>query len=146
MKVRTLGFATALLLGVGLLSAGCAGEAQLQVGKTPPPAPPTIAAPVDADGDGVTDDIDKCLQEKEDGLPPDAKDGCPTDDADKDGIKGTVANPSPDKCPADPETVNGFQDDDGCPDIKLEKGGHQDDPGNPTEAGDNLQLLPSEPD
>ena len=45
MKIRTLGFATALLLGVSLLSAGCAGEAQLQVEKTPPPASPTIAAP-----------------------------------------------------------------------------------------------------
>jgi outer membrane protein OmpA-like peptidoglycan-associated protein len=40
-------------------------------------------------------------------------DGCPNKDADKDGI------PTPaDKCPDQPETVNGFEDDDGCPDKK----------------------------
>jgi outer membrane protein OmpA-like peptidoglycan-associated protein len=40
-------------------------------------------------------------------------DGCPNKDTDKDGI------PSPqDKCPDQPETVNGFEDDDGCPDKK----------------------------
>lgn len=45
--------------------------------------------------------------------PPDPKDGCPTDDPDKDGIRGDA-----DKCPNEPETVNGYKDDDGCPDEK----------------------------
>lgn len=109
MKVR-LGFTMALLLGAGLL--GCAGEAQLQVGSVPPPAPPPAAVP-DSDGDGIADDVDKCPQEKEDGLPPDPKDGCPNLDPDNDGIKGAA-----DKCPNEPETVNGFEDEDGCPDKK----------------------------
>jgi len=107
----------ALLIGAGLLSVGCAGEAQLQVGSVPPPAP-VAAAPTDGDGDGIMDPDDKCPQDKEDGLPPDPKDGCPNLDPDNDGIKGTAANPAPDKCPDKPETVNGFEDEDGCPDVK----------------------------
>ena len=31
----------------------------------------------DADGDGVPDSADKCPDKKEDGQPPDPKDGCP---------------------------------------------------------------------
>jgi len=115
MKVR-LGFTMALLLGAGLL--GCAGEAQLQVGSVPPPAPQAAPAPADSDGDGIADPDDKCPQEKEDGLPPDPKDGCPNLDPDNDGIKGTAANPNPDKCPTEAETMNGFEDEDGCPDKK----------------------------
>ncbi len=114
MKAR-LGISIALLLGAGML--GCASEAQLTVGSVPPPAPPA-AAPLDSDGDGIADDVDKCPKEKEDGLPPDPKDGCPSTDPDNDGIPGTVANPNPDKCPLEPETFNGFQDEDGCPDTK----------------------------
>lgn len=60
----------------------------------------------DRDGDGRTDAVDKC---------PDAaattEDGCPNDDPDGDGIKGAA-----DKCPTQPETKNGFEDKDGCPD------------------------------
>ena len=44
---------------------------------------------------------------------PDPKDGCPDKDTDKDGV------PVPeDKCPDKPETANGFEDEDGCPDEK----------------------------
>jgi outer membrane protein OmpA-like peptidoglycan-associated protein len=61
----------------------------------------------------VLDPDDKCPNEKEDGLPPDAKDGCPDKDTDKDGV------PVPqDQCPDKPETANGFEDEDGCPDEK----------------------------
>lgn len=63
----------------------------------------------DRDGDRIPDDEDYC---------PDvfgvAPRGCPTvclDDNDGDGL----ANPE-DKCPEQPETRNGFQDRDGCPD------------------------------
>jgi hypothetical protein len=31
----------------------------------------------DSDGDGIPDSADKCPQQKEDGQPPDPKDGCP---------------------------------------------------------------------
>jgi len=112
-KLRPLGIAMALVLGttgIALGTAGCQGEAQLAVGTPPPPPPPP---PADSDGDGIPDDVDKCPQQAEDGLPPDAKDGCPSDDPDKDGIKGDA-----DKCPTEPETVNDFEDEDGCPDKK----------------------------
>ncbi len=102
------------------------------------------AAPADADGDGVADTVDKCVGEKEDGLPPDPADGCKTNDADGDGIvdkfdkclnqKEDNLPPDPtdgcvstdpdgdgvagndDKCPNEPETKNDFEDEDGCPD------------------------------
>jgi len=67
----------------------------------------------DHDHDGVRDEIDKCEGQKEDGYPPDPKDGCPSTDPDGDGI---LANA--DRCPYQPETRNGYQDDDGCPDAK----------------------------
>ena len=38
-------------------------------------------------------------------------DGCPTRDKDGDGIPDAK-----DKCPGEPETINGYQDEDGCPD------------------------------
>lgn len=61
---------------------------------------------LDVDGDGIPLPDDKCP--KEPGVAPD---GCPDLDADKDGI----AIPT-DACPDKPETVNGFEDEDGCPD------------------------------
>lgn len=63
----------------------------------------------DRDGDGIIDDNDYC---------PDvfgvAPRGCPQvciDDNDGDGLSNPV-----DKCPNEPETRNGYQDKDGCPD------------------------------
>jgi OmpA-OmpF porin, OOP family len=124
--------------------------AWLALGCDPPPEPkvPVVAPPkppADADGDGIPDDgTDKCLVEKEDGLPPDPKDGCKSTDPDGDGIAGDAdrcpnekedglapdpkdgcVSPDPDgdgvlgdadKCPTEPETKNGFEDEDGCPD------------------------------
>lgn len=61
---------------------------------------------LDSDGDGIPVPTDKCPDQK--GVAPD---GCPNLDEDGDGI------PVPtDKCPTEPETVNGYQDADGCPD------------------------------
>ena len=60
----------------------------------------------DPDKDGILDPDDKCPDVK--GIPPD---GCPDRDPDKDGI----LDPD-DKCPTEPETKNGFEDEDGCPD------------------------------
>lgn len=90
--------------------------------------------PSDSDGDGIVDPVDECpavsgveptgcpnLDEDGDGVPipvdqcPDqmasTPDGCPDQDLDGDGILGAA-----DKCPKKPETRNGFEDEDGCPD------------------------------
>jgi len=100
-----------MALSGGALS-GCTAEAKMsgnfEAGTPPPPAPPP-----DDDGDGILNADDKCPNDKEDGKPPDDKDGCPNLDEDGDGI------PTPqDKCPTEPETKNDFEDDDGCPDKK----------------------------
>jgi outer membrane protein OmpA-like peptidoglycan-associated protein len=60
----------------------------------------------DRDSDGFTDDVDKCPDEA--GVAPD---GCPVKDRDGDGIPDEK-----DTCPDEPETANGYQDTDGCPD------------------------------
>lgn len=90
--------------------------------------------PLDQDGDGVADPDDACPQtagDLENGCPNLDKDGdgimlpcdqCPEEvgeaptgcinrDPDGDGIFG-----DDDKCPTDPETKNGYEDSDGCPD------------------------------
>ncbi len=60
----------------------------------------------DSDGDGIDDAADACPDEA--GVAPD---GCPPRDTDGDGI----LDPE-DACVQEPETVNGFEDSDGCPD------------------------------
>lgn len=62
--------------------------------------------PKDSDNDGIFDIDDKCPAQA--GIAPD---GCPDPDPDKDGVLGEA-----DKCPTEPETTNGYQDADGCPD------------------------------
>jgi outer membrane protein OmpA-like peptidoglycan-associated protein len=100
-----------MALGCGTVM-GCTAQGSMSGAfetGTPPPPPP----PPDDDGDGILNADDKCPTEKEDGKPPDDKDGCPNLDEDGDGI------PVPaDKCPTEPETKNDFEDDDGCPDKK----------------------------
>ncbi|MCC6898081.1 MAG: OmpA family protein [Polyangiaceae bacterium] len=73
---------------------------------TEPGVAPDGCPDKDPDKDGILDPTDKCPNEA--GVAPD---GCPDKDPDKDGI----LDPN-DKCPKEPETKNGFQDDDGCPD------------------------------
>jgi OOP family OmpA-OmpF porin len=100
---------------------------------------PVAAAPLDSDQDGIPDPTDPCPTEAEDHLAPAPNDGCPNKDPDGDGIlvpedkcpteKGVAPDGCPvhdkdqdgildevDKCPDQPETKNGFQDADGCPD------------------------------
>jgi len=102
-------------------------------------APDGCPVAKDSDGDGVIDDRDACPNEAgpaptgcpdrdpdHDCVPvpqdkcPDVAglpaDGCPDPDPDHDGVTGDK-----DKCPTQPETVNGFEDDDGCPDTLPEK-------------------------
>ncbi|HEX7451525.1 MAG TPA: OmpA family protein [Polyangiaceae bacterium] len=106
-----------------------------EAGVAPDGCPP----PKDSDGDGIVDLRDACPNEAgpaptgcpdrdsdHDCVPipadkcPDVAglptDGCPDPDPDHDGIVGDA-----DKCPDKPETVNGFEDADGCPDTLPEK-------------------------
>ncbi|MBI2391369.1 MAG: transporter [Deltaproteobacteria bacterium] len=97
---------------------------------------PTV---IDDDHDGVADEVDECPGLPEDGHGKKPRDGCPdyegeetselspagpveeptpeptpppvaSADADADGIADEL-----DKCPDQPETKNGYEDDDGCP-------------------------------
>ncbi len=61
----------------------------------------------DNDLDGVPDNYDACPNEAGDR----DRDGCPVEDADKDGIADVN-----DRCPEQPETMNQYLDEDGCPD------------------------------
>ncbi len=110
-----------------------------QPGMAPNGCPAPVAAPVDSDKDGIPDPSDPCPAEAEDGAQPAPSDGCPNKDPDNDGFlapsdkcpteKGVAPDGCPikdkdgdgvldevDKCPDQPETKNGFQDADGCPD------------------------------
>ena len=71
-----------------------------------PGVSPDGCPPRDTDKDGFVDTEDACPYEV--GVEPE---GCPIRDKDKDGIPDGV-----DKCIDRPETDNGFEDDDGCPD------------------------------
>lgn len=84
---------------------GCSGTVQTSQ---------TARRPKDADSDGIRDDHDECVGQREDGLPPDRRDGCTSQDPDGDSITGAA-----DRCPLVAETKNGNQDDDGCPDAKV---------------------------
>jgi OOP family OmpA-OmpF porin len=108
-------------------------------GVAPNGCPAAVAPPPDADKDGIPDATDPCPNEAEDGAQPAPTDGCPNKDLDGDGFlndvdkcpneKGIAPDGCPvhdkdadgvadevDKCPDQPETKNGFQDADGCPD------------------------------
>ena len=61
----------------------------------------------DRDGDGFLDSVDRCPD-----VPGVEPDGCPIPDTDKDGYLDNV-----DRCVDQPETWNGFDDHDGCPDV-----------------------------
>ena len=90
--------------------AGALGKKKVPVVIPPPPPPP----PADTDGDGITDDVDKCPTVK--GV---AKyQGCPVPDTDKDGI-----NDEEDKCP----TVPGLARYKGCPIPDSDKDGINDE-------------------
>lgn len=70
--------------------------------------------PADRDGDGITDDRDRCPDDPEDRDGFEDSDGCPDPDNDRDGIPDYR-----DRCPNKPETFNRWLDDDGCPDEPL---------------------------
>ncbi len=76
--------------------------------KPPPPPPP------DTDGDGILDDKDACIDDKEDvdGFKDD--DGCPEADNDEDGLLDAA-----DACPNEKEDVDNVKDSDGCPEPEV---------------------------
>jgi len=115
----------------------------------------------DRDGDGIRDNIDQCPDQPEDRDGFQDEDGCPDLDNDNDGIpdskdncpnvKGTWERQgcpadgdsdgdgvpdSQDKCPNDAEDIDGFEDDDGCPDFDNDKDG----------IPDHLDQCPNEPE
>jgi outer membrane protein OmpA-like peptidoglycan-associated protein len=67
--------------------------------------------PVDSDGDGVADELDRCPATTEDADGFEDEDGCPENDNDRDFVPDVA-----DRCPMEAETLNGSEDDDGCPD------------------------------
>ncbi len=83
--------------------------------KEPVKLPPK---PGDRDGDGLTDDIDKCPDEAEDFDKFEDEDGCPEPDNDADGILDRT-----DKCPMEPEDKDKFEDEDGCPELDNDADG-----------------------
>ncbi len=85
------------------------------VGWTPMSQEPTIG---DADGDGILDDVDGCVNEPEDFDEFEDEDGCPDTDNDQDGVLD-----ADDECPMDPEDVDTFEDANGCPDPDNDKDG-----------------------
>ena len=92
----------------------------------------------DNDGDGIKDINDKCPNDAEDFDGFEDEDGCPDPDNDQDGVLDVddkcpnLAGPAEhsgcpdrdgdgvydnvDKCPDEPEDIDGFEDEDGCPD------------------------------
>src|SRR5688572_14821496 len=113
--------------------AGVIGKKREPIVIAPPPVP---QAPKDTDGDGITDDLDKCptvsgvakyegcpvpdtdkdgINDDDDKCPQQAGvaryEGCPVPDTDKDGV-----NDEEDKCP----TVPGIASQQGCPEITEE--------------------------
>jgi len=91
---------------------GIIGQKKEEVKALPPV--PVAEPPKDTDGDGITDDVDKCPS-----VPGVAKyEGCPVPDTDKDGI-----NDDNDKCP----TVPGLARYQGCPVPDTDKDGINDE-------------------
>ena len=86
--------------------------------KCNPPPKPVVKKPLDSDGDGIIDKLDKCPNEPEDKDGFQDEDGCPDPDNDQDGILDKV-----DKCPNQAEDKDGFEDEDGCPDPDNDKDG-----------------------
>lgn len=123
--------ARAILWLVTALGACSPTPATRTAQPTTPLAP--AKAPADIDGDGIPDSLDSCP----DYVGPKQHDGCPWCDTMVDWVtcvydgkpdvhcpKGTAADPDADgivgdadKCPNVPEDKDGFEDDDGCPEI-----------------------------
>lgn len=83
-------------------------------GEVPDPQRPGCPIP-DSDGDGVRDDQDQCPNVARGDHPDRWRPGCADPDPDRDGVMGEA-----DRCADRPETINGVDDADGCPDAGPE--------------------------
>ncbi len=90
------------------------------------PVPP----PADRDGDDLEDARDRCPAEPEDRDGVEDQDGCPEDD-DSDGVPDVA-----DACRSVPEDRDGFQDEDGCPEADNDYDG----------VADKADRCPNEPE
>jgi outer membrane protein OmpA-like peptidoglycan-associated protein len=109
---------------------------------------PERVAPGDGDLDGVTDDVDRCANDREDldgfedadGCPDfdndadqvaDVRDGAPNDPEDHDWFEDEDGVPEPDNdrdrladgsdgCPTEAEDPDGLEDEDGCPELDAD--------------------------
>ncbi len=116
ISYNTDGFGVFLLGGRGIHSGFGTPDLRFLAGIRISPAGDN--KPIDSDGDGIPDSVDKCPHEPEDKDGFQDEDGCPDPDNDKDGILD-----EDDRCPNDPEDKDGFQDADGCPDPDNDKDG-----------------------
>ncbi len=97
-------------------------------GKWPTGCPDSL----DSDGDGIPDNRDLCPAE----FGTVAFKGCADPDPDHDGILGAA-----DHCPLEPEDKDGYQDEDGCPDLDDDADGIPDvDDACPRQAGPAATL------
>lgn len=122
--------------GTGLSRGYGAGEfrAIVSVGYATPGEQP----PGDRDGDGITDDVDRCPEEPEDSDHFQDEDGCPDRDNDGDGL-----DDAEDECPDQPEDHDGLGDEDGCPEDDYDDDGATDETDRcPTEPGIALAPRP----
>lgn len=104
-------------LGVQVSFGGMAPKEEPEVEEfdaLPPPAP-------DADGDGIPDSEDACVQVSEDADGFEDSDGCPDTDNDGDDVPDVD-----DSCPDEPEDRDDFHDSDGCPDPDNDEDGFSD--------------------
>jgi hypothetical protein len=79
----------------------------------------------DTDGDGVRDATDNCPTVPAPGTP----DGCPVDASTRGAEPPAVdlqLSSAKDNCGDEPDLVDGFRDDDGCPDEDTDKDGIDD--------------------
>ena len=78
----------------------------------------------DTDGDGVLDRDDKCPFVRAPALPGLPADGCPHEPPlPREGVRRLNLGVAKDVCTTEPESVDGFRDDDGCPDEDADKDG-----------------------
>ncbi len=108
--VATLGFGTGIVAGIGAPELRVIGA----VGWHFPGKPPVY----DVDLDGVSDDVDACVDAAEDLDEFEDSDGCPELDNDTDGVADTR-----DACILDPEDKDFFEDEDGCPERDNDRDG-----------------------
>lgn len=83
-----------------------------------PPVSARSAPTLDADGDGVLGEMDRCPLDAEDRDGFADEDGCPDLDNDRDTIVDLR-----DRCPDEPEDRDGYEDADGCPELDNDQDG-----------------------